>query len=108
MSSYLAKNILAASLGLSILSVVPSANAAADNSTGAGPAVTITEDDQSYTLSNGIVTARALKKSGDIVSLQYKGIETLTDKTGHGGGFWSEDTAAGTSIVTKITIDPKS
>jgi rhamnogalacturonan endolyase len=73
-----------------------------------GPAVTVIEDQTSFTLSNGTVTARVLKSSGDIRSLQYKGIETLTDKTGHGGGYWSQDTAGGASLVTKVTIDPAS
>lgn len=48
-------------------------------------AVTVSENDSSFTLSNGIVTARVLKSNGDIRSLQYKGIEILTDQSGHAG-----------------------
>ncbi|MGA2229581.1 MAG: hypothetical protein ABSH22_01530, partial [Tepidisphaeraceae bacterium] len=77
------------------------ANPGVQNSPAA--AVTVSEDQTSFTLSNGIVTAKVNKKTGDIFSMVYKDIETLTSQTGHGGGFWSEDTAAGTSIVDKIT-----
>src|SRR5262245_42738458 len=68
--------------------------------------VNVTEDNSSFTLTNGIVTARILKSSGDIQSLRYKGTEILTDKSGHGGGYWSHDTTGGKTVVTKITIVP--
>jgi len=68
--------------------------------------VSVSENSNSFTLSNGIVTAQILKSNGDIRSLQYKGIEILTDKSGHAGGYWSHDTTGGKSIVTKVTIDP--
>src|SRR5438093_1309134 len=58
-------------------------------------AVTVEEDQSSFTLSNGIVTARVSKRSGDLTSLRYKGLETLTDKSGHAGGYWSHDTIGG-------------
>ena len=68
--------------------------------------VKVVEDEAAFTLSNGIVTARILKSNGDIRSLQYKGTEILTDRSGHAGGYWSHDTTGGKSIVTKVTIDP--
>jgi len=68
--------------------------------------VGVIEDATSFTLSNGIVTARILKSSGDIRSLQYKGTEILTDRSGHAGGYWSHDVTGGKGIVTRITIDP--
>jgi hypothetical protein len=68
--------------------------------------VKVTEDEAAFTLSNGIITARILKTNGDIRSLQYKGTEILTDKSGHAGGYWSHDTTGGKSIVTKVVIDP--
>src|SRR5215471_14053420 len=80
-------------------------------------AVTLAEDQTAYTLSNGIVSARVDKNSGDLLSLKYKGLEMLatimgpdglpdtttdkpgTNKRGGGGrytdhqyGFWSHDT----------------
>jgi rhamnogalacturonan endolyase len=68
--------------------------------------VTVNEDDSTFTLSNGIVTATILKRSGDIRSLKYKGAEIFTDQSGHAGGYWSHDTTGGKGLVTKVTIDP--
>src|SRR5215475_12025624 len=90
----------------SILAVLP-AIAVATSAQTATP-VSVTEDASSFTLSNGILTARILKSSGDIQSLLYKGTEILTDKSGHAGGYWSHDTAGGKTVVTKVTIDPRS
>jgi rhamnogalacturonan endolyase len=71
----------------------------------AGP-ITVTEEGNNYTLANGIVTARVSKRSGDLVSLRYKDIETLSGGSGHVYGYWSHD-AAGKEVVDTITIDPK-
>jgi rhamnogalacturonan endolyase len=95
---------MAAFLGLVLCTCCPIIRAQSSP----GQAVTVTEDQTSYTLSNGIVTAKLDKKTGNIFSMLYKDTETLAGKDLHGGGFWSEDTAAGTSIVDKITIDPQS
>jgi rhamnogalacturonan endolyase len=73
----------------------------------AGDAVTVAEDDDSFTMSNGIVEAKILKKSGDIISLQYHGIETLTDQSGHAGGYWSHDASGGEQTIDRVSIDPK-
>lgn len=70
--------------------------------------VKLTEDGAAYTLSNGIVTARILKRNGDINSLKFKGKEVLTDKSGHAGGYWSHDTTGGKEVISRITIDPSS
>jgi rhamnogalacturonan endolyase len=97
-----------------------------------GVAVTLAEDRSAYTLSNGTVSARVDKSSGDLLSLQYKGQEMLAtimgpdgladtavdkpgmNKRGGGGrytdhqyGFWSHDTE-GPHTIQKVTIDPKS
>ncbi|HXS94996.1 MAG TPA: polysaccharide lyase family protein [Candidatus Limnocylindrales bacterium] len=94
--------------------------------------VSITDDGSAYTLANGIITARVDKKSGDLLSMRFKGTEmlatiygsnglpdTTVDKPGanlrggghrytdHQYGFWSHDTD-GPHTLTKITIDPKS
>jgi rhamnogalacturonan endolyase len=73
-----------------------------------GPDVTITEDETSYVLSNDIVTARIAKRNGDLVSLQYKGLETLFTAQGRVGAYWSQDATGGTSVIPGITIDPTS
>src|SRR5580658_9213106 len=82
------------------------AGRAAAAPTSAPVSVTIAEDDTSYTLSNGIVTAHISKRSGDLTSLQYNGTETLTDQSGHAGAYWSHDTSGGVKTIDQITIDP--
>jgi len=99
---------------------------------GAAAQVTLTEDASSYTLANGIVTARIDKNSGDLLSMKFRDLEMLATITGHDGlpdtatdkpganlrggghrytdhqyGFWSHDTD-GPHTIRKITIDPKS
>jgi rhamnogalacturonan endolyase len=44
-------------------------------------AVTIAEDDATFTLNNGIVQAMVAKASGDLVSLRFKGLEMLATFT---------------------------
>jgi rhamnogalacturonan endolyase len=73
---------------------------------GDAPPVTLKEDDASFLLSIGIVTARILKNNGDIRSMTYKGRELFTDRSGHAGGYWSHDTTGGADVVARVTIDP--
>jgi rhamnogalacturonan endolyase len=68
--------------------------------------VTVSEDASSFTMSNGVITARVLKRNGDLISLIYKNIETLTDKSGHAGAYWSHD-ASSPEQIHRISIDPK-
>ena len=68
--------------------------------------VTLQENETSFTLSNGIVTAQVLKRNGDIRSMTYKGVEMFTDRSGHAGGYWSHDASGGKEIVARVTIDP--
>ncbi|HVU39352.1 MAG TPA: polysaccharide lyase family protein [Opitutales bacterium] len=84
-----------------------SARAADAPAASAPPAVTVTQDDTTFTLSNGVVTARVSKRSGDLLSLVYKGEETLAFNSGHSGGYWSHDTTGGVQTLTKVTIDPQ-
>jgi rhamnogalacturonan endolyase len=70
-------------------------------------AVRVEEDPAAFTLSNGIVTARVSKRSGDLTSLRYKGLEVLTDQSGHVGGYWSHDATGGKETRTRLTIDPR-
>src|SRR5690348_15249495 len=89
---------------------------AAQNKSDTRP-VTITEDATTYTLANGVVTARIDKNAGDLLSMKFKDLEmlatiygadglpnTAVDKPGanlrggghrytdHQYGFWSHDT----------------
>ncbi|HEX2862194.1 MAG TPA: polysaccharide lyase family protein [Lacunisphaera sp.] len=100
------------------------------------PPVTLTEDAETYTLDNGIVTARVAKASGDLVSLRYKELEMLAtflnpdgspdlvkdppgqhlngvnrNMTDHQYGFWSHDAMGvrGTGeAIARVTLDPQS
>jgi rhamnogalacturonan endolyase len=72
----------------------------------AGP-VTVGESETDFTLTNGVLTARVLKKNGDLASLKYGDREMLTDKSGHAGAYWSHDTTGAKELITRITIDPK-
>src|SRR5262245_17851504 len=72
-----------------------------------GPAVSVEEGQSSLILSNGIISIRVSKRSGDLTSLQYKGQETLTDKSGHAGGYRSHDTTGGKETIARVTIDPR-
>jgi rhamnogalacturonan endolyase len=91
---------------LALMTLTAAAPAAITAQTAQATAVSVTEDETSFTVSNGIVRARILKSNGDIRSLLYKGTELLTDQSGHAGGYWSHDTTGGKGIVTKVTIDP--
>lgn len=71
-------------------------------------AAAIVESDSAFVISNGNLTARILKRSGDLRSLKYKGVEVLTDRSGHAGGYWSHDTVGGQEVQTRVTIDPAS
>lgn len=69
------------------------------------PAVAVSADDSTFTLDNGIVTARVAKRSGDLVSLKYKDLEML-DAAEREAAYWEHNTARG-QVADSITIDPK-
>ena len=120
----------ARAIALFAICLVPAATARSQQRSAAP--VTLTEDASAYTLSNGIVTARVDKTSGDLLSMKYKDMEMLGtvagsdglpdvkfDKPGansrgfgpftdHQYGFWSHDTDGPNPTIDKVTIDPKS
>lgn len=70
-------------------------------------AVSVTEDERSFTMSNGTLSVRVSKESGDLVSMKHKGRETLfAPPRGHAYGYWSHDVRGGEAIETRVTIDP--
>jgi rhamnogalacturonan endolyase len=79
---------------LSLVLVKPGFAAAATNAP-----VTITDNGNSWLLDNGIVKATVNKRNGNLVSLVYRGINTMG-----GGGYW-ETTPSG-QITPSVTIDP--
>ena len=69
--------------------------------------VTITETSESYTLDNGIIEAIISKRTSDLISMKYKGLQTLElDSGGHSGGYWSHDVTGADEIIPRISIDP--
>ncbi len=70
--------------------------------------VTLAQDGTTYTLSNGIVTARIDKKTGEMLSLVYKGIDTMGHDQGH-SGVWEENPERAElvgGLSQSVTIDP--
>jgi len=51
--------------------------------------VRVFEDDNTFTLENGLLTARIAKRSGTLVSLRYRGLELMASGAGSTGGYWS-------------------
>src|ERR1700759_2042805 len=74
---------------------------------GAERAVTVSETDSGFQLDNGIVVAQVAKRSGDLLSLKYQGLEMLDNVSQRQPGYWSHNTARG-QPQTRITINPKS
>ena len=64
-----------------------------------GAPVAITESDVDYVLANSVITARVLKRNGDLASLKFRGVEMLTNKSGHPGAYWSHDATGGTELI---------
>jgi len=74
-------------------------------STSAAKRVTVSQDNNSFYLSNGIVKAGISKRNGDLFSLVYQGVEMFAAaRPGSTSGYW--ETTPSQNIVTKITIDP--
>ncbi len=70
-----------------------------------GGGVTLTEDANTYTMANEVVTARVNKHSADLVSLRYQGLELLGNTSGHPYGYWSHSPAR-LRETNWVTIDP--
>ena len=69
------------------------------------PPVQITEDDFSFTLNNGVVSAQVAKRSGNLIALQYQAQEML-DVRDHEAAYWSHNVAHDRQ-ASRITIDPR-
>ncbi|HEY3861358.1 MAG TPA: polysaccharide lyase family protein [Verrucomicrobiae bacterium] len=70
-----------------------------------GADVTVSEDPSAYTLANGVLMARVNKRSGDLVSLQYQGLELMGRVSGHPAGYW-EQSPARLRETNAVTINP--
>jgi len=74
----------------------------------AEPAATVTQNEKAFTLSNGYLTAQVDAVTGDLTSLQIKGIELMGYGSGHHAGYWEQSPARAARLEAKITIDPNS
>jgi rhamnogalacturonan endolyase len=71
--------------------------------------VTVVQDGTSFTLDNGIVTARVNKRTGGLESLRYRGLETMGHDQPSGGGVWEQNPANAEKVgglTQSLTIDP--
>ncbi|MCX6951852.1 MAG: polysaccharide lyase family protein [Verrucomicrobia bacterium] len=70
--------------------------------------VTVQDDGPTFTLANGIVTARINKKNGDLEALIYRGLDTMGHDQGR-AGYWEQDPSAAAKVgglSQSVTIDP--
>ncbi len=88
-------------IGRTCLAVILCTAAGMARAQAAAPVI-VTEDAASFTLANGVLTARVAKHTGNLTSLIYKGNQTLATR---GGGYWSH-TPASTATADAITISP--
>jgi rhamnogalacturonan endolyase len=77
-----------------------------------GPPVTVTDDGPTYTLSNGYLTIKVNKRTGDLTSVKTPktvtpNIELMGYLSGHHAGYWEQSPALAAREVASITIDPK-
>jgi rhamnogalacturonan endolyase len=77
----------------------------------AGPPVTVTDDGITYTLSNGYITVKVNKKTGDLTSVKTPktvtpNVELMGYLSGHHAGYWEQSPARAARLEAKITIDP--
>src|SRR4051794_11441756 len=97
--------ILTCSLVVRTVSAADRAASSPENSE-TSPAVTVDENESTFTLANEVISAKVAKRSGDLVSLRFKNLELLGSGSGHGFGYWSHDVSRGRHSAA-ITIDPK-
>lgn len=69
------------------------------------PPVTLQEDETSWTIANGIVTAKVMKNNSTITSILYKGIEVIADGADRRSVNWSHLPVAPEKVL-KVTINP--
>ncbi len=79
----------------------------------AAPPVAVTDDGPTYTMSNGYLTVKVDKVTGDLVSVKTTKtvtpeIELMGFVSGHHAGYWEQSPALAARREAKITIDPAS
>ncbi len=72
----------------------------------AAPPVGLATTGESYFLSNSLVSIRVGRRTGDLTSLRFHGLELLGGGSGHPYGYWSHAPGRGGAVSTTVTIDP--
>ena len=67
----------------------------------AAAGVTVVDNGRTWTLDNGIVAATIDKRSGNLSSLIYRGVNTMG-----GGGYWEQTPQDAPRLTQTVTIDP--
>jgi rhamnogalacturonan endolyase len=68
----------------------------------------ITQTAKTFILSNAQVTATIDRKSGDLVSMTYHGLELMGHGRGHPAGYWEQDPSHSAHLLSTVSIDPAS
>jgi len=85
---------------LVLLSGMALAAAAAD------PPVTVSQDGAAFTLTNGSLSAKVDKTTGNLLSLKYHGLETMGFTSGVHAGYWEQNPAKAAHLAATLSIDP--
>jgi rhamnogalacturonan endolyase len=72
----------------------------------ANPPVSVQDAGPVYILTNAYLTASISKVTGDLVSLKYKGFETMGYVSGHHAGYWEQNPSGAARLQAGVTIDP--
>ena len=70
--------------------------------------VTVTQDATLFTIGNSWLTAQVNKTTGNLVSLKFRGIETMGYASGAHAGYWEQNPAKAPRLTATLTIDPAS
>jgi rhamnogalacturonan endolyase len=94
---------------LSLLALCSAMTIPAARAVTTAPPVTVTEDGSSYTMTNGYLTVKIDKRTGDLTSLTTPAtttpnIELMGYLSGHHAGYWEQSPALAARHETKITI----
>ncbi len=68
--------------------------------------VTVQQDEKTFTLSNGYLTATINKVTGNLTSLRFQDLETMGYRSGTHAGYWEQNPAKAPKLSAAITIDP--
>ena len=68
--------------------------------------VHVEQSAKTFVISNALVSATVDRKSGDLISMTYQGLEMMGHGRGHPAGYWEQDPSKSPHLQSTITIDP--